>query len=116
MCLGLSKRGYKVYLVISDNLDSEIIKGVNIISIPKIGGRFLRATLISLKIIIKSLRLNGDIYHFHDPELLLWSPILLLFGKKTIYDAHEDLVNQIDTKDYLAKYEIHYKEISNNLP
>ena len=47
------------------------------------------------------LRQHGDIYHFHDPGLLPASLLLRLFGKKVIYDVHEDVPRDILLKTWI---------------
>ncbi len=48
--------------------------------------------------------MNCDIYHFHDPELLYYGLKLERNqGKKVVYDAHENVPEQIMAKDYLPK-------------
>ena len=37
-----------------------------------------------------ALKLNADIYHFHDPDLILWMFLLKLKGKNIVYDIHEN--------------------------
>jgi glycosyltransferase involved in cell wall biosynthesis len=44
---------------------------------------------------------NADIYHFHDPELLLVGALLKLHGKKVIYDVHEDFKGTMDGKQWI---------------
>jgi glycosyltransferase involved in cell wall biosynthesis len=46
---------------------------------------------------------NGDIYHIHDPELLLIAIVLRLRGKRVVYDVHEDLPRQIDGKPWIPR-------------
>ena len=46
-----------------------------------------------------ALKTNSKIYHFHDPELIPYAILLRLFGKKVIYDVHEDLPEDIVKKE-----------------
>lgn len=49
----------------------------------------------------KALELDGDVYHLHDPELMPWGLLLKLKGKRVIFDAHEDLPQQVRSKAYI---------------
>jgi len=49
------------------------------------------------------LQVNADIYHFHDPELLLIALKLKRKGKRVIFDSHEFYGEQIREKHYLPK-------------
>src|SRR5205807_4163136 len=46
-------------------------------------------------------RLDADLYHVHDPELLPVSLLLRRSGKPVVYDSHEHLPQQILTKPWL---------------
>jgi glycosyltransferase involved in cell wall biosynthesis len=48
-------------------------------------------------------RRRADLYLFHDPELLPLAVLLSLFGKKVVWDMHEDTYNDIKTKIYLPR-------------
>ncbi|MEG1572581.1 MAG: glycosyltransferase, partial [Bacteroidales bacterium] len=55
----------------------------------------------SNKLLKEALRINADIYHIHDPELLLLAVKLKKRGKKIIYDSHEDFPQQIKEKTFV---------------
>jgi glycosyltransferase involved in cell wall biosynthesis len=45
--------------------------------------------------------LQADIYHLHDPELLPYGLALCSGGNKVIYDAHEDVPRDIESKHWI---------------
>lgn len=45
---------------------------------------------------------RADLYLLHDPELLPLGLALRLFGRRVIWDMHEDTANDIMTKTYLS--------------
>lgn len=95
----LIKAGYEVTLIAVHPRD-EIKDGVHIIGLPKIP-RWQRPRLW-VDIFQRARAENADIYHFHDPELLLVTPWLRwMTGKPTIYDIHEVYADFIKVKDYL---------------
>jgi glycosyltransferase involved in cell wall biosynthesis len=95
----LAKTGYGVS-IIAQHTKREIRDGVEIIPIPKSGNRALRIirTLTALRLALKQ---EADIYHFHDPEFLYPAMILKLFGRRVVYDVHEDVPNDILIKDWI---------------
>lgn len=103
-CLSLAKQEcYQVNLLVADNLGDECKSGVNIFDVKKLNGRFQRIVKTTQAMLEKALELDSDIYHFHDPELIFVGLKLKKFGKKVIFDVHEDTKNQIQNKFYIPK-------------
>ncbi len=48
-------------------------------------------------------KLNADVYHFHDPELLPVGWLLQNSRNHVIYDIHEDYITSMLQKEYLPK-------------
>ncbi|WP_181421221.1 glycosyltransferase [Curtobacterium sp. MCSS17_011] len=63
--------------------------------------RLRRILVSSLQVITLALRTSAPVVHLHDPELLWAVPVLRLAGRKVVYDAHEDLPDQVRGKEYL---------------
>ena len=103
-CKSLELNGYDVYLVVADGLGNETISNVNIIDVGKIKGRLKRILYSSYKVYKKAKSIKANIYHFHDPELMLYGLILKSKKRKIVYDIHEDLAKQLEIKPWLSKF------------
>ena len=102
-CLSLARAGYSVNLIVNDGKGAELSHGVNIVDLGGTEGRLTRMFVGAPKALFKSLQMKSDVYHFHDPELMIVGFILSILGRRVIYDVHEDLPNNILNKNWLKK-------------
>lgn len=98
----LRRGGHEVLLVAVHNRD-EVRDGVQIVGLPRVPR--WRRPLLWFTLLRHALRSGAELFHFHDPELLLVMPLLrLLTRKPTIYDVHEAYADFILVKDYLPAW------------
>jgi glycosyltransferase involved in cell wall biosynthesis len=86
-CRSLSKAGFEVY-VAAHHVPVERFDRVRFVELPASLTRFKLLTQ-PYRAVAFLRKLNGDIYHFHDPDLLLVAGLISKSGKITIYDCHE---------------------------
>jgi len=98
----LAKAGYDVTLIARHDKE-EVVSGVRVLPLPGAKNRLQRVTRVMRRLYRLAVRENADVYHFHDPELMVVGLLLKLRGKKVIWDAHEHYPNSILDKYYLSK-------------
>lgn len=103
-CVGLHKKGFDIYLIVSDNLGNENFEGIKVLDIGRKKSRLANFFYCYGKIpnIIKEI--SPGIVHLHDPELLfLGSKISSINDIEVVFDIHENVSSQILDKPYLPK-------------
>lgn len=101
-CVSLAKAGYDTYLVEQGETYNK--NGVHIIGVGKQENtRFSRMFKMTKRVYEAALKVDADIYHFHDPELLPYGLKLKKKGKKVIFDSHENTAMSIKEKYYIPK-------------
>jgi len=105
-CVSLASLGYDVTLVaVGEKEDDFIEQGVRVITLVNtFQGRVSRALRFSRLVVETAVKVNADLYHFHDPELLPHAKQFARSNKKIVYDVHEDLPRQISTKPWIPKW------------
>jgi len=98
----LARAGYEVVLIARHDKE-EVVDGVRIVPLPEPKNRFQRMTKVLWRLFRLAVKEKADVYHFHDPELMVVGLVLKLYGKKVIWDVHEHYPNSILDKFYLAK-------------
>ncbi len=92
--LSLAHAGFKVSMIAgwTADMDSGPVKKL---PLPVFHGkleRIFRGSFCALRLALKE---KAAVYHFHDPELLPLGVALKCFGKRVIYDVHEDYSRKI---------------------
>jgi len=97
----LSAAGYEVTLVAIADFEEKVVDGIRVLGLPQPSSRLLRPANW-WRILRLSLHDRADIYHFHDPELLLPAGLIKLLTRRPIvYDVHENYPQDILTKEWI---------------
>jgi glycosyltransferase involved in cell wall biosynthesis len=103
-CTSISKAGFVTELLVAGGKEDFEHKGVRVsglnLSYSSRVTRVRKAPRATYRI---ALQRNADIYHFHDPEFLPFGRKLARRGKIVIYDAHENVPEQILEKFWIPK-------------
>lgn len=102
-CVSLACTGYETYIVAQG--ESFDRSGVKIVGVGKLkSGRLTRFLKAAREVYKKALEIDADIYHIHDPELLPYALKLKRKKKKVIFDSHEDIAEQIKSKEWIPVF------------
>jgi len=103
-CKTLENNGFDVSLIAKyhenlSNLDADV--PVKIITLSPVNNRLLRMSKSVLEAYKIASKLDANIYHLHDPELIPLGLLLKIQGKRVIYDVHEDYPKRIIVKHWI---------------
>jgi glycosyltransferase involved in cell wall biosynthesis len=102
-CRTLAQRGYDVALIIEHDR-AETVDGVRIVPLRRAANRPVRVFLRTWTALRLAVRQKADIYHVHDPELILVGILLrLITGRPVIYGVREDYPRLAHHKHYLPR-------------
>ena len=102
-CATLAEAGYDVRLIAPTPL-VDTASGVRHVTVPRRSGRFSRLLRTVPAVLRAARQQDAAIYHLHDPELLPIGLLLRHRGRAVIYDAHEDLGNQVRHKPWIPRW------------
>lgn len=99
-CVSLARNGYEVFLIAPGSSGEE--QGVHIAGFGEREEKRWKRLLFSANRVYQlAKKMDAEIYHFHDPELLPYGYLLKKSGKKVIFDSHENLFHFIQDKEYI---------------
>lgn len=101
-CRSARSAGYEVVLIAPHDR-SETVDDIRIRAVPPPRNRFVRVTLTTLAVGRAALEEPGEVYHFHDPELIPVGIVLRALRRRVVYDVHEDHTTSIAQKTYLPR-------------
>jgi len=98
-CVSLAKLYDITFIGIGDF--TGIRNDVKIIGIKKPNSHITRILFTIWKVFSEAIKTNSELYHIHDAEMIPFAIILSIFGKKVIYDIHENTKEDILLKPWI---------------
>ena len=100
-CKTLLDANYQLSLIASTDWKG-LDERISLHTVSLTNGRIKRFIIVSFfQTLYNAIKINADIYHFHDPEIIPAALILRLQGKKVIFDIHELISESFGNKDYI---------------
>lgn len=103
-CVSLAESGYETHLVITASAADVVTAAAKKVILHPLSpprGRLARMVKQAWSCYRIARKVDADIYHFHDPELIPYGILLKLAGRPVIYDVHEDLPRDILDKKWI---------------
>lgn len=98
----LAEAGYEVF-VLAWHESAETRDGVKIIPLRIPKNRLLRMCVGGIRVLCWVRRLRVDLCHLHDPELVVVGRLLRFFGHQVVLDLHEDVPEQVLSKQWIPR-------------
>lgn len=95
--------GHQVSAIVADGLGNESRVGYKVLDLGHTGSRlsrFLKGNWRAYRLIKK---INPQVVHFHDPELMFLGLVLALSGVKIVFDVHENVPEDIKDKYWIPR-------------
>lgn len=90
-CRSLARAGFDTHYIVADGQGDELFDGVQIHDVGMRKGMPWRFWVTHKAIFRKAMSLEAQIYHFHDPELMLLGYGIKRTGAVVVADIHEDV-------------------------
>lgn len=99
-CATLASEGYDV-VVVAPGTPEGLPSGIRHAAVDRPRNRWQRVTRTIFDVYRVARRERADIYHFHDPELIGVGLALRMQGARVVFDVHEDVPRDIETKPWV---------------
>lgn len=99
--VSLADSGLDVVLIARGRLDEGVRGRITHVSLPAVASRAGRILRLQPRVMGQLLKLRPTVLHVHDPELIPIAVAAHLLGVVSIYDAHEDLIADIRSKEWI---------------
>lgn len=101
-CKTLERSNYEI-VIIAPGKSQQVSDSMRIIGIPESKNR-LHRLVKNMEILLTSIKIDANIYHIHDIDLIFVGFLLkIITCKKIIYDVHEDYPEVIYSREWVSQ-------------